>query len=629
MLDRVENSRSTAQGPDGGAAALVSYAEIGLFLRRYCWTILAFIAISLAIAAAYVLTATPEFTARAQLLIDARIPTILREQTGETGNPIDSPQVESQIAVLRSEEIALTVIDKLGLRKHPEFAAPPPGFAARLLSLATGKPPEPPRFDSEAEASRLAIRLFLSRLDVRREGMSHAIDITFTAFDPSLAADIANAIAEAYVADQLATRARTVRQGTEWLEERIEQIRNRMNAAALTVQEFKAKRDYRIKRDRENGAAGAAGGDAERSDSNTLDELESRAFAYRKIYENLLQTYAQTVELQSFPVANARIITKAARPSSKSYPRTALVLALGLMGGALVGFGFSFMRYSLDRSVRTAAQIRECIGIECVAQLPRLERIRLFGHGHGAKAHERLLAYVHQVGRHRRGALTRFLEVENAPFSRFTDGMKRVKTALSLTIKAQPIRCIGLSSALPGEGKSTVSANLAGIYASSGQRTIIVDADIHNSAISRAFAPKAQSGLIEVLNGAAKVQDCIVRCRDGLDVLPTASSQRVAHSNNLLASERMQRLLRELTESYDIVIVDLPPVQPVVDALAVGSFLDAVLLIAEWGRTPVNLLAETARALRMARATLLGVVLTKVAPNAIDDYGSAVMARYY
>jgi capsular exopolysaccharide synthesis family protein len=628
MLDRVENSRSTvAQDAESGPQAFVSYAEIGLFLRRYFWTIFASVAIAMAIAAAYVLTATPEFTARAQLLIDARIPTILREQTGETGNPIDSPQVESQIAVLRSEEIALTVIDKLSLRKHPEFAAPPPGLAARLVGLATGKPPEPPRFESEAEATRLAIRLFLSRLDVRREGMSHAIDITFTAYDPALAADIANAIAEAYVADQLATRARTVRQGTEWLEERIEQIRNRMNAAALTVQEFKAKRDYRIKRDRENGQAGPAGGDGERSDSNTLDELESRAFAYRKIYENLLQTYAQTVELQSFPVANARIITKAARPSSKSHPRTALVLALGLMGGALVGFGFSFVRYSLDRSVRTAAQIRECIGIECVAQLPRLERIRLFGRG--AKAHQRLLAYVHHVGRHRSGALTRFLEVENAPFSRFTDGIKRVKTALSLTIKAQPIRCIGLSSALPGEGKSTVSANLAGTYASSGQRTIIVDADIHNSAISRAFAPKAESGLIEVLSGASSVQDCIVRCRDGLDVLPTVTSQRVAHSNNLLASERMQRLLRELADSYDIVIVDLPPVQPVVDALAVGSFLDAVLLIAEWGRTPVSLLAETARALRMARATLLGVVLTKVAPGAIDDYGSAAIARYY
>jgi capsular exopolysaccharide synthesis family protein len=483
----------------------------------------------------------------------------------------------------------------------------------------TGKDPGPPHISSEAEASRLAIRLFLSRLDVRREGMSHAIDISFTAYDPGLAADIANAIAEAYVADQMATRARAIRQGTEWLEERIEQIRGRMNAAALTVQEFKAKRDYRIKRDREIGASGTAQ-DSDRAEPNTLDELESRAFAYRKIYENLIQTYAQTVELQSFPVANARVITKATRPSSKSHPRTALVLAFGLMAGTLLGFGISFLRYSLDRSVRTPAQIREGVGIECLGQLPRLERTRLF---------ERLLTYVHSVGRHRSGALARFLEVENAPFSRFTDGMKRVKTALSLTIKAQPIRCIGLSSALPGEGKSTVSANLASVYAGSGRRTIIIDADVHNSAISRAFAPKAGAGLIEVLNGTSSLGDCIVQCRDCLDILPTVSSHRVAHSSNLLASERMQRVLRELMETYDLVIVDLPPVQPVVDALAVGSLLDAVLLIAEWGRTPMRLLAETARALRMSRATLLGVVLTKVAPSAIDEYGSAAMARYY
>jgi capsular exopolysaccharide synthesis family protein len=626
MLDRISNSRppdhDDADGLAPGEQTFLSFKEISLFLKRYFATVAVAVLAAMLLAGAYAFTATPLYTSRAQLLIDPKLPTVLREQTGDASSPLDSPQVESQIVVLRSEEIALTVINKLKLRDEPEFARPTPGVLGHLLSLVSVRAPHPPaRPRTRAEAEQIAISTFLSRLDVRREGMSHAIDIYFTSEHPDLAAAIANAIAEAYVSDQLQTRASTVRQGTEWLEDRIEQIRARMNAAALMVQEFKAKRDYRIKRDNEGDTASAR--DHDKPEANTLDELESKALAYRKIYENLIQTYAQTVELQSFPVANARVISKATSPPSKSHPRTFLILLAGFGVGGLLGFGIAGLRHSLDRSLRSAGQVRAAVGLECLGLLPLLERRRLLPMMRANTPAS--------TGRSpgRGSATSRLTEVQEAPFSRFTDGVKRVKTAISLTIKANPIRCIGLSSAMPGEGKSTLAANLAGIYASSGQRILLIDADLHNSSLSRGFAPKARAGLVEVLTGLAPAEQCIVTCRDGLDILPVVKVHRLAHANNLLSSERMRTLLRDQLEAYDTVIVDLPPVGPVVDALAMSSLLDGVVLVAEWGRTTVGGLSETARALRMARATILGVVLTKVASNAMDEYGSRALGRYY
>ena len=143
-----------------------------------------------------------------QLLIDPKLPQPLRESPSEPSFFVDSPQVESQIAILRSEELALTVIKKLGL-----FEAPEQSGLARMFQRNENA------VRSEDERKRVAIARFENGLDVRRVGVSYAIDIFYTGPVPDEAARIANATAEAYLQSLLDTRAAAAKVGGEWLEE--------------------------------------------------------------------------------------------------------------------------------------------------------------------------------------------------------------------------------------------------------------------------------------------------------------------------------------------------------------------------------------------------------------------------
>lgn len=626
MLDRARG-----RIPDRPAASeeYINYSDIVQFLKRYWLTIAAGTSLSTVVAVVYLLTAHPIFTARAQILIDPFMPGVTRERIGETFISLDSSQIESQIAVLRSEELAAKVVRSLNLVDAPEFQPSEPSALSQAIhsvwlrvrrivsdSVAKAEVPLTPAAETRRSNSsevddidlRIARAILLDNLDVRRVGMSYAIDVSFSSRNPDTAAEVANAIAESYIAEQIATQAQAARQGSDWLRERIDQIKQQMNEANLRVQEFKARRDYRIvsRRDRlgdpDDGSSDQAQTARANSEVTTLEALESTAQTYRKIYEKFLEAFAEAVQRQSFPVANARIITRATQPLGKSHPKTKLVLALGIVIGAMAGCGIALLRNSMDGSVRSPRQIREALGIECLGQVPQLSQ----------KDSQRALAIV-----------------TTAPFSRFSDGMKRVKTAISLAGKTHPIRTLGVVSSRSGEGKSTITSNLAELFANSDRRVLLIDADIRNPTLSRALAPQAEAGLMEVLNGMGTAAPCTVRLNGGLDILPAASKEPVANSADLLGSEMMRRLLHDLAQTYDLVVLDLPPLNGLADGLALSPLLDAVILLAEWGETPMHLVEEAVYSLSAAQASVLGVVITKVSPKAMDTTGSRSHSYYY
>lgn len=599
MLDRV-----TPRNGFAPQSEYVTHSDIIRFIRRYFLTLVTSILVGAGVAAAYAWTAVPLFTARAQLLIDSKIPLTLREQTGDGVFSLDTPQIESQIAVLRSEQIAEKVINRLDLVNDRDFKIEPDsgGLTAMLRFWR-----EPPALPSEFEQLRYAMSVLQAGMDVRRVSVSYAIDISFSSPDAEKAARIANEMAEIFLQDQLATRANATRQGSDWLEGRIDELRKQMNTAALTVQGFRAKRDYRIvgRRDRgpdtENLTANSDTSGAG-EDGNTLEELASRADTYRKIYESYLQAYAESVQRQSYPVVNARLITRATRPLGKSHPRTTLVLVFGLALGTLVGCGAAFVRHMLDWNVRSPRQLREEVGLECLGQIARYENRRSRGFN-GRFA--------------RRTYRPNLFEIINSPLSSSSEGLKSVKTALGLIGKERPLQRIGICSTVPQEGKSMMAASLAALYSLSGARTLVIDADLRNSSISRGPEPKATIGLVEALKGEAPLEDCIVPGKNyGPDFLPIAG-RPIINSGDVLASKSMHELLRQLPNYYDMVIVDLPPLTPAVDGLAMSSLLDGVIMVVEWGTTPVPQLMDSVHALRMAQANVLGAVLVAVPAEAM------------
>jgi uncharacterized protein involved in exopolysaccharide biosynthesis len=312
-----------------------SIADFADFVIRSLRTIAISIGLALAVATVYVLMATPTFTARAQLLINVQQPTLFREQLNDTRLLLDRFEIQNQIAILESDQIALIVAKNLDLL--------PASTETDAASSA-----------AHDEQVRQVIAAFQGGLDVRRAKESYVIEISYSSRNPQTAARYANATADAYIEDQLTTRSEAARQGSQWLEERIDQLRTQMNIASLKAQEVKAKRDYRLAPKVEGGSPASDKPETgpAKAPQNTLEELESTALTYRKIYENYVQAHTESVLRQSYPIANARVISRASPPLTKSSPKLARSLIAAIVLGGMFGFGVALLREVVPAMLR-------------------------------------------------------------------------------------------------------------------------------------------------------------------------------------------------------------------------------------------------------------------------------------
>jgi uncharacterized protein involved in exopolysaccharide biosynthesis len=313
------------------------------FVYRNALIIIVSTLASIAVAVVYVLTAVPLYTANGQLLIDLKIPHLATEQWRETGMVLDSAQIESQIAVLRSEPVAIAVVDRLGLLDDPSFSGP---LATAPGSAEAGGKPMPT--EQDAARVRTAVGKLQGGLGIRRLGFAYVLEISYTAPDREFAARAANAYMQAYIDDQISMRADTARQGSEWLERRINTLRLQMNEASLKVQSFKARRDYSIV-----GRSPSSDAEAPTKDgppkgfTETLDELESTAMTYRRMFESALQAYTEAEQRQSYAVSSARVILRATPTAGRSYPKRKEALAVAIVAGLALGLGIALVREGL------------------------------------------------------------------------------------------------------------------------------------------------------------------------------------------------------------------------------------------------------------------------------------------
>jgi len=351
-----------------------------------------------------------------------------------------------------------------------------------------------------------------------------------------------------------------------------------------------------------------------------LRELERESDTYRMLYQNFLQRYQETVQQQSSPITEARVITSATPPGAASRPKRSLALAMSLVIGSLIGLAIAALREYRDRVFRTAAQVRDELGLEFLGILPALREERRMEDRAGEGEHPRHVKISDAIQRY---------SIDH-PLSSFAETLRSMKVTLELSLSDRRPKIVGVVSVLPGEGKSTLAKNFASLLSHLGAQTLLIDGDLRNPGLTRAVAPNATEGTIEVLRGGRPLSEVLVtESESNLYLLPTVLKRQLYHTSDLLASPNMRALLNGCSESFEYIIVDLPPVGPVVDVRAAGPMFDAFIMVVEWGRTA----RAVVRTALLSDATLyhkcIGVAFNKVDLKKIHLYESKQSKDYY
>lgn len=358
----------------------------------------------------------------------------------------------------------------------------------------------------------------------------------------------------------------------------------------------------------------------------TLHNLESNSQTYRALYDNFLQRYMESVQQQSFPVSESRLITSARRPQRKSSPKPLLILPLAIVGGLILGVGVGALRDISDRVFRTTSQVADHLQADCLSVIPLLkEQLKLLPRI-AARSKEPPGAQL--IARDQGIAWT----ATDAPLSRFAESIRAIKVAADVgVIKGNKV--IGITSALPNEGKSMVAMSLAQIIAQGGGRVLLVDCDLRNPSLTRMLASKAKRGLLEAISGQSLGDLLWIERTTELALLPAVMPSRLPHSSQILASPAMKIVFDRLREAFDYIIVDLSPLAPIVDVRAMAHLVDSFVFVVEWGRTKIDVAEHALANAHSVYENLLGVVLNKADMDTFGRYesnrGSYYYNRYY
>jgi uncharacterized protein involved in exopolysaccharide biosynthesis len=221
---------------------------------------------------------------------------------------------------LKSRAITSAVVDRLELWNDPAFQDSPRGG---ILGFLRSRP-------DQVDAREHAIDMLQRRMAVERVGISQVINISFYSYDSAKAAVIVNEITRSYIQSLIEVRAETARAASEWLEDRLEQLRLQMNSAAERAQKFRANEE-----------------------SASLEELQLTAETYRKAYQNFFSAFTEAVQRESYPVSNIRVISPAVAPRERHSPKALFVFGFAIVLGSAAGLFLAIARENL-RPGRTA-----------------------------------------------------------------------------------------------------------------------------------------------------------------------------------------------------------------------------------------------------------------------------------
>ena len=315
--------------------------------------------------------------------------------------------------------------------------------------------------------------------------------------------------------------------------------------------------------------------------SETQRQLERQVQIAQSTYEQLFKRLQEVKVVENQNVGNARIISAPVIPDRPVSPRVALNLALGGCLGCILAVVVALLLETQDRSVKTVEETKQLLGFTFLGSIP-------------------------QFGPPKGEATIAELPVRDNPYSLASAAYEMLQVNLSFSLPDQSFKVIVLTSALPGEGKSTVAANLAVAIAQMGRQVLLIDGDMRRPRQHLLWQQANLVGLSDVLIGQAKPTETVQEVMINLDLLPCGTIP--PNAAVLLDSQGLATLIKDFARSYDVVIIDTPPLTLVPDALILGKHADGTVLVARPGVLDSGSAAKARTLLAQSAQRVLGLV---------------------
>jgi capsular exopolysaccharide synthesis family protein len=329
--------------------------------------------------------------------------------------------------------------------------------------------------------------------------------------------------------------------------------------------------------------------------------LRREAESNRQIYDSLLQRAKETSISSELKTSNIRIIDPGETPRSPVVPRTRLNLMLGVFGGALFAIGLAFFFEYFDNRIRTPEEIKTHLGLPFLGFIPVVIKA---------------------------GDTHAYPLLNNGVAAGFVEAFRAIRTNVLFSSVEEGSRSLVITSSGPNEGKTLVATNLAMAMAQSGQRVLLIDADMRRPNVHSAFDLPADPGLSNVLVGDARASDAVKSTMvTGLWVLP--GGRRSPNPAELLGSKRFRDFLTTLQEQFDWVILDSPPIMAVTDAALVSHVVSGVLFVVGAEMTSRAVARHALEQLAAAQGRTIGGVLNRIDLRRNAYYYSQYYRREY
>jgi len=603
------------------------------------WGIMGLALLITLIVALIVFSMSPVYKATTTLLIEQQQPKLpsINELYGLAGN--DKQYYLTQIELLKSRKLAEHVIHDLKLDSNQEFLPKEGGF--HPLSTFKAWLSLNDKVDKEDHTFDGVVAGFQGRLTVSLIKDTQLITVNFEAESPVLAANIANALANTYIDDQMVSRLEMTQKATGWMEQRIKVLKVNLEKSEQALQSYKESNgliDVKgvstltaqeldelttqlvIARAKYSELAKRYGAKhpkliAARSEFKAaekqlrhskgkiqnigrkevkLRELQRQVKSNRQLYDTFMDSLkeaSQAIDLQS---SNARISDPAVAPVNPIKPKKKMIVGLAFFASLMLGVLLAFLFEALDRTFKSPSDIENKLKQAVLGVLPLIK-----GNAKDRKSQ----------------SLTMLDDSNNS----YTEAMRTIRTGLILSSLDNPHKVILVTSSIPGEGKTSVSSNLA-IAMAKMEKVLLIGADLRRPSLSKVFPTKGSQGLSDIVAGTSKFGESIHHIDDaGIDFLPCGLLP--PNPLELLSSDRFAKTMELLETKYDRIVIDSPPVQAVSDALVLSKYAKAVVYVVEADKTQEDLVKNGIKRLLQYDAPIAGIILNKFNVDKSVKYG--------